>query len=151
MEINQNKISDIKKDAKEIMDYLKISENFTLENLYTEYKKVYPNINGDTNRLQIMANKHWKDNESGKMKHNSTQIYRLSKDDRKEDGFGMEEIIKIYNKVVKLCLYIEQLKLYEKIKRLEEKINNIKDREMDLKVLAELDKFFDKRKRKSIF
>lgn len=151
MEINQIKIDKIKQDANNIMDYLKISENFTLEDLYTEYKKVYPNVNGDTNRLQIMANKHWEDETSGKMKHKSIQIYRLTKDDRKTEGFSLDEIIKIHNKVIKLCLYVEQLRLYEKIKKIEKKVNTITDKDVGVETEIELEKFFSKRKRKSIF
>lgn len=153
MEINQTTIDTIKEDANKIMgsDNLNISKEFTLEDLYTEYKKVYPNVNGDTNRLQIMANKHWEDEASGKMKHKSIQIYRLTMDDRKKEGFSLDSIIKIHNDVIKLCLYVEELRLYEKIKKIEEKINTITDVDVDVETELELEKFFSKRKRKSIF
>ena len=161
MEINQTKIDKIKEEANKIMgeDNLNIPEQFfkknlkkiSLEDLYTTYSKVYPNINGDTNRLQIMANKHWEDEASKKMKHKSVQIYRLTKDDRKVEGFDIEKLIKTHNDVIKLCLYVEQLRLYEKIKKIEEKVNTITDVDVDVETEIELEKFFSKRKRKSIF
>jgi len=151
MEINQTKIDDIKEKANKIMKYLKISKEFPLEDLYTKYKKVYPNVNGETNRLQIMANLHWEDTKTKKMKHKSVQIYRLTKDDRKEEGFSIDKLIKIHNDVVKLCLYVEQLRLYEKLKKIEENISAITDVDVDAETEVELEKFFSKRKRKSIF
>ena len=153
MEINQTTIDAIKEDANKIMgkDNLNIFKKFTLEDLYIEYKKVYPNINGDTKRLQIMANKHWKDKESLEMKHKSVQIYRLTMEDRKKEGFSLDKIIKLHNDVIKLCLYVEQLRLYEKIKKIEEEVNTITDTSVDVETELELEKFFSKRKRKSIF
>ncbi len=151
MEINQTKIDAIKEKANKIIKDLKISKEFPLEDLYTKYKKVYPNINGDTNRLQIMANKHWEDEDTKKMKHKSAQIYRLTRDDRKEEGFNIDKLIKIHNNVIRLCLYVEQLRLYEKLKKIEENVNAITDVDVDVETEVELEKFFSKRKRKSIF
>ena len=149
MEINQTKIDDIKEKANKLIKDLKISKEFPLEDLYTKYKKVYPNINGETNRLQIMANKHWEDEDTKKMKHKSVQIYRLTKDDRKEEGFNIDKLIEIHNDVIRLCLYVEQLRLYEKLKKIEENVNAITN--VDVETEVELEKFFSKRKRKSIF
>ena len=151
MEINQTKIDNIKKNANKIMKALEISKKYSLEDLYTKFKKIYPNINGETNRLQIMGNEHWEDQETKKMTHKSFQIYRLTKDDRKAEGFGVDAIIKVHNDVIKLCLYVEQLRLYEKIKKIEKKVNAITDTSIDVETQIELEKFFNKRKRKSIF
>ena len=151
MEINQTKIDEIKENANKIMEALKISEKYSLENLYTKFKKIYPNINGETNRLQIMGNEHWEDTETKKMKHKSVQIYRLTKDDRKEDGFSIDKLIKIHNDVIRLCFYVEQLRLYEKIKKIEDRVNAITDTDVNVETEMELEKFFSKRKRKSIF
>ena len=119
MDINQEKINDIKEKAKSILEYLGIT--YELNELIDDngFKKVYYNINGDDNRLKIMGNKHYSD-EKGKKKQKSIQLYRLKREDRIK--MDLIEFQHKYAAVMKLCYYIEQVKLYDKTTELESKI-----------------------------
>ena len=148
MTLDQEKIKLIQKQATNLIVLLDIAYDVEpekkLEQLVHEFKKVYPNLNGDANRLKIMGNIHFE--EDGKKKHKSVQIYSLKSRNRKE--LNWDGLQTTYKRVVKLCLYIEQLRLYEKIIKLEQKLEQIDDAPLQEK---ELSKFFEKNERQNFF
>ncbi len=174
MEINENSINKIRKEAKQLIVALDITElvvpkekspttnneNLTEldkkfnELLYT-FNRVYHNLDGDAYRLKLMGNFHYRDEDSDTIKSKSYQLFSIKKQDRKnledavdENGIKIDpvgQLQKIYRRVVKLCYYIEQIKLYEKIKSLETKISEAEHKDFEK---VELSKFFGKRKRK---
>jgi len=148
MTLDQEKIKLIQKEATNLIALLDIAYDVEpekkLEQLVHEFKKVYPNLNGDANRLKIMGNIHFE--EDGKKKHKSVQIYSLKSKNRKE--LNLDGLQTIYKRVVRLCLYIEQLRLYEKIIKLEQKLEQIDDAPLQEK---ELSKFFEKNERQNFF
>jgi hypothetical protein len=151
MNLDQEKIKLIRKQATNLIALLDIADEYEaekkLDELIHEFKKVYPNLNGDANRLKIMGNIHFE--EDGKKKHTSVQIYNLKSRDRKElDLNGLQAT---YKRVVKLCLYIEQLRLYEKVKKLEQKLKQIDEQDGAPSQKKELSKFFDKNERQNFF
>ena len=187
MEINENVINDYKKEIRALIESLDII-NLTIKSddenkidpslisddqvetklnelLYT-FRRVYPNLDGEAKRLKLMGNVHYEDEDSGKIKSKSYQIYRLQKKEREDIQAAYDnapknerdllsppwkELQKKYKLIAELCYRIEQIKLYEKIKNLDEKKDGMKNDD-DFE-RPELEKFFIKkeRKKKSFF
>ena len=186
MEINENVINDYKKEIRALIESLDIIdltiksddenkidpslisddqvETKLNELLYT-FRRVYPNLDGEAKRLKLMGNAHYTDEDSGKIKSKSYQIYRLQKKERediqeaydnadqnyKDSLVPWKALQDKYKLIAELCYRIEQIKLYEKIKELDEKKDKMK-KDDDFE-RPELEKFFIKkeRKKKSFF
>jgi len=186
MEINENVINDYKKEIRSLIESLDIIDltiksddehrlkaNFIssdkletkLNELLYAFRRVYPNLDGEAKRLKLMGNVHYEDEDSGKIKSKSYQIYRLQKKEREDIQAAYDNAPKNerdliipwkvlqdkYKLIAELCYRIEQIKLYKKIKELDVKKDEMKNDD-DFE-RPELEKFFIKkeRKKKSFF
>jgi len=139
---------ELEKEIKRILLFLKLKD-ISFNDLIYKYKRVYPNLDGDSNRMKLMANIHYKD-EKGYVKSKSYQLYRLQK--KEKDNSTKEDLLHKFYEIRKLCYCVEQIKLFNQIKENNQKIID-NDYEMfsdspNELLSLEIDKFFVKRKRR---
>jgi len=134
-------------EIERIVSYLKLDVN--LKDLVYKYKRVYANLDGASNRMKLMGNIHYT-NDDGYVKSKSFQLFRLQK--KEKDLSTKEDLIHKFYEIRKLCYCVEQLKLFIEIEE-----NNRKIIENDYEMISgspsdhlsnEIDKFFAKRKRR---
>ena len=132
------------KECERLFPILKI-EN-PLEQIISDFNSVYFNLNGDTNRMQIMANESYRDKD-GYVKNKTHQLHRLTAQQKKT--LSPDELYLRFSEIKKFCYAIQQIKAIDNIIEINSALLNAD--ELNDITKKEIDKFYKERKRRSIF
>ena len=126
---------------------LTFKTKYSLDELISDYEKVYFNLSGDNNRMKIMANQMYT-GEDGYVKSKTFQIYGLLAKERKISS--SEELYQVFSNIKRFCYSIQQIKAIDTLIEVNSRIVNSNDLNELTKI--EIDKMkVQKRRRKNHF
>ncbi len=136
-----------KKELYEIAESIipTLKTKFTLDQILNDFTNIYYNLSGDDKRMKIMANTFFT-NDDGYVKSKTTQIYRLSSSERKEST--KEELYQKFSDIKLFCFCLQQIKDIDAL--LEKNLKILNQDEINEDAKNEIDKFFEKGKRKKM-